>query len=199
MRSFFIILLFVFGSKSFAQEPKIEVKEEVFEGSAIIRVYLFPGGMVEIKAPIIHSKISEDQGRFSVSRLEVEVSKMDSGLELRDIEIKKILGQNQKIIASEVLAFKGTKKKIGSAFVKINQIEKKIPFKFILMGLTKLKATMHLKLSDFKISPPEYMGAKVKNEMRIIAYLNFEPSKVEVKAKRHKRTFKVKKSSKLKH
>ncbi len=191
MAFIFSFILLLISQNIYSQENLAEK----FEGRVALRLSLVPGGVLDIKAPIIHTKILEDGGHFSCSLMEVEVLKMDSGLLLRDIEIKKILGVNQKVVATEIFAVKNKKTSSGSALININKISKKIIFKFILTEEEKLKAIFYLKLSDFNITVPEYMGAKVKNEVRAVAYLNFTSSQIKVKAKREKRPVKMKKST----
>ena len=191
MAFIFSFILLLISQNIYSQENLAEK----FEGRVALRLSFVPGGFLNIKAPIIHTKILEDGGHFSCSLMEVEVLKMDSGLLLRDIEIRKILGVNQKVVITEIFAVKNKKTSSGSALISINKISKKIIFKFILTEEEKLKAIFYLKLSDFNITVPEYMGAKVKNEVRAVAYLNFTSSQIKVKAKREKRPVKMKKST----
>lgn len=161
-----------FFSLAFAQSPPL-----AFEGEAVIKVFLSPGGIIKIKAPIFYSEVKKKGDFFSAHKIEMEVSKMDSGLPLRDHKIKSILGVGQKIEAFSIEGKKGKKKNKGKFKLRLNNIEKELPLSFILLNNNTLVAYFYVNLSEFNIERPEYLGAKVKKNIKITAYLKYFVSK----------------------
>jgi hypothetical protein len=131
----------------------------------VISVGLSPAGSFEITGRIKGSVKKKGSG-FSAKKLTFKISKLKTGLELRDEHTVKYLSKKGKYKHVAVAA----KGKDGKGVGKIKILGKTKKFKFTYVKEGKyIKAKFKLKLEDFGFEGISYMGIGVEDQIEVVA------------------------------
>ncbi len=159
----FVFLLFVSlcQTESFASEKKrnFKLKSLTFSVQTNMPGFYFEGSL---------QKTVSIKNKDTTYHLLIPIEELTTELSLRDRHMRRDIFKNQDI------RFTGKVKCPNKTRCKVKgQLEMAGQKKTLLLVLNKsgkeFKLNYQLKLSDFSIPPPEFMGVKVKNEIAIVA------------------------------
>lgn len=128
---------------------------------------------LKIKGETKHLKHEQKQEASTVvDKFTVDLSTLDTGIELRDEHMKKFLKTKENPLATlvfskeekSVLAFQGEKQTMGMLTLNGKSKEVAVVAK---RNINNLQATLELKLTDFALELPSYSGITVSDLVKI--------------------------------
>lgn len=136
----------------------------VFAQEAEVAVVLKPAGNFKAKTAEVKGAAFKNGDTYQAENIVVELSNLQTGIELRDKHTKKHL-EVEKYPQAVLLKATGKGGK-GEGVIKIRDIEQKISGTYEAEG-NFLIAHFPLKLSDFKITGIKYMGVGVDDTVQL--------------------------------
>lgn len=137
-----------------------------------------PAGVLSIESNQLfgHVVYNPTDSTYMSSYIFVPIKSLKSNIELRDEHIANYLSEKKirNLVMTEMLA----KEKIGRGKISVNGIEKKIDFTVKHSG-ANITSEFKLRLSDFKLKRPTFMGISLDDE--ILIKVVFEKKNIEVK------------------
>ncbi|MFT6070649.1 MAG: polyisoprenoid-binding protein YceI [Bacteriovoracaceae bacterium] len=144
----------------------------LFAKGVTISVELSPAGSFEAKAKSVKGTVKVNGNSVSGSNLYVKTKSLKTGMDLRDEHLIKKLEykKHSKIIAKKIVGKNGK----GTALFSIRGIEGKVPFTYSKVDSKYMKANFTISLKAFKIEGVSYMGAGVKDKIKLEAYVKYK-------------------------
>ncbi len=146
---FLFTILLLTTSASFSQQASVDIK-------------LSPAGSFTGKSSEVKGVAEMKGDTITAQNIIVNLSKITTGISLRDDHTRKHL-QTDKFPDAVLVSAQGKGGK-GEGVIKIKGIERKIAGTYKVKGKT-LEADFPLKLSDFQITGIKYMGVGVKDDV----------------------------------
>ncbi|MBT7609675.1 MAG: YceI family protein [Bacteriovoracaceae bacterium] len=131
----------------------------------VISVELSPAGSFEINGKI-KGKVHKEGNGFHAKKLTFKISKLKTGLDLRDEHTIKYLSNKGKYKYVAVTAKGSGGNGIGK--IKILGKTKKFKFKYVQEG-KNIKANFNLSIKDFGFEGISYMGIGVDDQVEVSA------------------------------
>lgn len=151
-----LILALLFSFKTFAYEVK--------PNQVKIFVDLTAGDFVMTGKVVQKGVMSRKGSKLKIPKLYTKIKSLKTGIDLRDEHLWKYLGYTKKRRSIYVYkVFMDTKRKIGSAILKVNGIKSKIILKDGKAFKDRLCATFNFKISTFVKKKISYAGIGVKD------------------------------------
>ncbi len=122
------------------------------------------GGFVGNSTEVKGNAVKGPDGTVSAQNITVNLSRLKTGMNLRDEHTKKYL-ETTNFPEAILLSAQGKNGK-GTGQIKIKGIEKTIQGTYVIQENT-LQAKFPLKLSEFNIKGIRYMGVGVKDEIQV--------------------------------
>jgi polyisoprenoid-binding protein YceI len=152
MKTFFLALILMFYSSSlFAQQAFVDIK-------------LKPAGSFTGKSTEVKGFATRKGDLIEASNIVVGLTKLETGIKLRDDHTRKHLTV-EKFPEAILVSAKGQSGK-GEGIIRIRGIEKPISGTYKVEG-EKLNAEFPIKLSEFDIKGIRYMGVGVDDSARV--------------------------------
>lgn len=144
----------------------------LFAKGVTVSVELSPAGSFEAKAKKVKGTVKVKGDSVMATNLSVSVKSLKTGMDLRDEHLLKKLEykKHPKIIVKKA-AGKGGK---GTALFSIRGVEAKVPFTYSKVDSKYMKASFTISLKAFKIEGVSYMGAGVKDKIKLEAYVRYK-------------------------
>jgi polyisoprenoid-binding protein YceI len=144
----------------------------LFAKGVTISVELSPAGSFEVKAKKVKGTVKVKGDSVMGSNLSVKVKSLKTGMDLRDDHlIKKLEYKKHPKIIVKKFAGKGGS---GTALFSIRGVESKVPFTYKKVDAKYMKANFTISLKAFKIEGVSYMGAGVKDKVKLEAYVKYK-------------------------
>ena len=133
-----------------------------------VRAQLLPLGNFEIFTQKLYGDViySKKKDFYFSKSMSVRINKLDTGITLRNQHLYKYLNAKKfKRIEMSQVKVKG---KSGKGLIKINGVRKVVKFKVVEdTEKGKLSTKFLIKLADFRLRPPTYLGITVMDEIQV--------------------------------
>ncbi len=126
---------------------------------------LNPAGDFSVKSNTILGSVKKYKGGYMAENINVPITSLKSGIELRDQHIYKRLEANKfpNVILLKAIATKGK----FTGILKVKNMKKKIHGVYKTEG-KNLVGSFKLKMSDFKLPEASYLGVGVEDEFELV-------------------------------
>lgn len=151
MKSLLFVLCVAFGVSTLAQE-------------AVVDISLSPAGSFKAKTSAVSGTAIKSGAGYSAENIVVDLTKLDTGIELRNEHTKEYL--KVKEFPQAVLLNASGANGEGRGSIKIKGITKEIKGTYVVEG-NKVKAKFPLSLKEFEITGINYMGVGVRDQVTI--------------------------------
>lgn len=156
-----LALILLFSSLVFAHEIKIEVSLNP-AGSFIAQ-----SGQLKVE-----KLVRQNKDGFSLSKAELSLSSLSTGIELRDRHMKENYFEVSNYPQAELFKTSGKEGRFKGN-LKVHGVTKAIQGTYELDSQT-LKAEFFCKLSDFKIKKANYRGIGVEDQVKVRAEVKIQ-------------------------
>ncbi len=133
--------------------------------SVTLFVELNPMGSFEATTTAVKGKISNTKGKLTAKNIVLDLTKLESGIELRDKHMKEDYFQTKKFPRAVLVSGVGRNGKFLGVLMIRNQ-KRKISGTYKISG-NKVEAEFTTKLSTFKIKKASYMNVGVEDEVKV--------------------------------
>lgn len=152
MNKIMLVILFMFSTSVFAQQAIVDLK-------------LRPAGSFKVKSSDVKGFAVQKGNMVEAKNIVVGLTKVKTGITLRDTHTKKHL-EVEKYPEAILVSAQGQGGK-GKGILKIRNISKPISGNYKIQG-SKLIAEFPIKLSDFNITGIKYMGIGVDDNAKVL-------------------------------
>jgi hypothetical protein len=138
----------------------------VHSGEVEVIARLSPAGTIEIKSDKLLGQLIVNKRSYRASKLFLDVSTLDSGVELRDQHIHKYLNNNGTSQVSLENIKIDRMKQTGTGRLHINGVKRKINFK-VEKKENFLFTSFNINKKDYNLPKASYMGISVRPELEL--------------------------------
>lgn len=154
IKNFIFVLMTFVSSAALASAPDVQAKFN-----------LFPAGHFTAETTKVVGQAVAKGAKFLASNIVVDLTSLSTGISMRDKHLKEKL-QTDKFPTATLVTGEGENGK-GKGKITIRGITKDIEGSYKDLGDGFAQATFPLKITDFNLEQPKYLGVEVEDQFEV--------------------------------